>query len=62
MRKEGFERDRYWWRSWEREAGAPSVKKKKKERKREKWGFDCVWLRLDFYFKKAYVASPDWRV
>ena len=36
MRKEGFERDRYWWRSWEREAGAPSVKKKKKERKRKR--------------------------
>jgi hypothetical protein len=38
------------------------VKKKKKERKREKWGFDYVWLRLDFYFKNAYVASLDWRV
>ena len=32
------------------------------EEEREKWGFDCVLLRLDFYFKKAYVVSPDWRV
>ena len=62
VREKGiFERERYWWRPWEREARAPMVKKKR-ERKREKWGFDCVLLRLDFYFKKAYVVSPDWRV
>jgi hypothetical protein len=41
--------------------GSKSSIGEEEERERErKWGFDCVWLRLDFYFQNAYVASPDW--
>ena len=68
--KESFEREKYTGKEdfeREKDTGGGHGRGKqelhqwgRRKREKEKWGFDCVWLRLDFYFQNAYVASSDW--